>query len=244
MNESTPKLNGEVSFPISLSKYLSTSGVTSRRKATELIKDGQVKVNGSTNTEPGIKLLETDTVEFDGKTVTFGKRYYVILNKPRGYVCTSEDAHAKKKAIDLVIIPNARLFTAGRLDKDSEGLIIITNDGEYAAKLTHPRYQTQKIYRVSVDQTLSKETLEDFCTGIEDDGDILKAKSVTIEGGNIYIFTLTEGKNREIRRMIDSVNRKTVRLKRIATGKLSLDKLKTGEWRHLTDEEVNLTLNS
>lgn len=236
--------NEELKYPVSLSKFLSVSGIASRRKATDLIKAGKVKVNSMVTTEPGLKLASTDTVEFNGEKVNFGKRYYIILNKPRGYVCTSDDPHAKKKAIDLVDIPGTRLFTAGRLDKDSEGLIIITNDGDYAAKLTHPRYQTQKTYRVSTDQPLRDEDLKNFCAGVEDEGEILKAKNVEREKDSVYIFTLTEGKNREIRRMISSAKRKTVRLKRIATGKLSLGNLKPGEWRHLTEKEVNLTLSS
>jgi len=236
--------NDEIQYPVSLSKYLSVSGIASRRKATELIKAGKVKVNNTTTTEPGMKLASSDTVEFDGKKVNFGKRYYIILNKPRGYICTSDDPFAKKKAIDLIDIPDARLFTAGRLDKDSEGLIIITNDGDYAAKLTHPRYQTQKTYRVSTDKPLSSEDRKNFCTGIEDNGETLKAKSVEKISDTVYIFTLTEGKNREIRRMISSAKRKTVRLKRIATGKLSLKNLKPGEWRHLSEKEVQLTLSS
>ena len=126
----------------------------------------------------------------------------------------------------------------------SEGLIIITNDGEYAAKLTHPKYQTQKTYRVTVNEPLRDETLQLFCAGVEDDGDILKAKSVVRESDKVYIFTLTEGKNREIRRLIRSAQKRTIQLQRIATGKLSLNKLKIGEWRYLSKEEVALTLKS
>ena len=244
MGESKLMENSELIFPVSLSKYLSISGVASRRKATQLIKDGAVHVNGTTLSEPGYKLSESDRVEFQGKLIEFGKRYYVILNKPRGFVCTSDDPYAEKKAIDLVNIPNVRLFTAGRLDKDSEGLIILTNDGDYAAKLTHPRYQTQKTYCVTVDKPLDDESLKRFCEGIEDEGDILKAKSVVRESDFVYIFTLTEGKNREIRRMIRSVFTRTVNLKRVATGDLKLGALGSGSWRSLTESEISLTLST
>ena len=244
MKKSKPISGGELSFPISLSKYLSISGVASRRKATELIKFGKVKVNNLIITEPGLKLNESDVVVYDDNVIVFGQRYYIVLNKPRGYVCTSDDPYAEKKAIDLVDIPGVRLFTAGRLDKDSEGLIIITNDGEYASKLTHPKYQTQKTYRVIVSGHLNDETLARFCAGVEDQGEILKAKSVIREADNIYKFTLTEGKNREIRRLVKSARKKTIRLQRIAIGRLSLGKLKIGEWRHLSQNEVSFTLTN
>jgi 23S rRNA pseudouridine2605 synthase len=242
MDKSDIDKKEEQIYPISLSKYLSICGVASRRKSTELIKSGAVKINGISVCEPGLKIQASDKVVHKEKLVSFEKRHYVMLNKPRGYVCTSDDPFAKKKAIDLVKIPGARLFTAGRLDKDSEGLIIITNDGDYATQLTHPRFQTQKRYRVTVDATLTSEMIEQFCKGVEDEGEILTAKSVTKESDFTYLFTLTEGKNREIRRMVSWAKRKTVRLKRIATGKLSLQNLQPGKWRNLTEEEISLSL--
>jgi len=244
MNKSNATQSDSISYPVSLSKFLSISGVASRRKSTELVKNGAVSVNNTTVTEPGYKVKESDTVIHNGKTVTFGKRYYIMLNKPRGYVCTADDPHAKKKAIDLVDIPDARLFTAGRLDKDSEGLIIVTNDGDYAAKLTHPRYQTYKIYTVTTDKKIEDTDLNKFCRGIKDNGEILKAKSVVRVNDTTYTFTLTEGKNREIRRMVASTKRKTVRLKRIATGELPLKNLPMGKWKHLTSEDIQLTLKT
>lgn len=232
----------ELIYPISLSKYLSICGIASRRKSTDLIKNGAVSVNGTITCEPGLKIEESDSVSCEGKDVSFGKRHYVMLHKPRGYVCTADDPYADKKAIDLVNIPGARLFTAGRLDKESEGLIIVTNDGDYAAQLTHPRYQTLKTYHVTVDRPLTKNDIDQFCQGIRDNGETLKARSVRPLSDKIYEFKLTEGKNREIRRMIASAKRKTVRLKRIATGKLSLHDLKPGTWRFLSDKEISLSL--
>ncbi len=234
--------NDALTYPASLSKFLSVSGVASRRKSTELIKEGKIKVNGKVTLEPGLKVEENDTIEHNGKKVCYGKRYHIMLNKPRGYVCTSEDQHAKKKAIDLINIEGARLFTAGRLDKDSEGLIIVTNDGEYAAKLTHPKYQTQKTYIVTTDQSLSKEDIQRFKSGVEDNGEVLVAKNVEEKSRNVYIFTLTQGKNREIRRLVASAGRRTLRLKRVATGKLKLNDLEPGKWRFLSEEEIALSL--
>ena len=229
-------------YPVSLSKFLSICGVASRRKATELIKNEKVFVNSELITQPGYKVTEKDIVKYNNKVIQYGKRYYILLNKPRGYVCTNEDKYADKKAVDLIDIPDSRLFTAGRLDKESEGMIIVTNDGDYAKKLTHPSYQTTKTYHVTVDRELSKKNLSDFQNGITDDGEFLKAQSVKAIGRNKYEFVLTQGKNREIRRMISYAKRKTIKLKRIAIGRLSLDKLPQGKWRSLSSAEIELTL--
>lgn len=227
-----------------LSKFLSAAGVSSRRNAAELVKSGKVSVNGAVVTNPGFRVSEEDRVLCSGKPVKLEqKKYYIMLNKPRGYVCTSKDIHAARKAVDLIDIPERpRLFSAGRLDKNSEGLILFSNDGDFVNRLTHPRNRIVKTYEVSVEKTLSEENIRSFLKGIEDDGEILQALKIVPLAPLKYKFILGEGKNREIRRMIDSVGNDTRRLKRIAVGKLRLSALKSGEWRHLTPQEIEAAL--
>jgi 23S rRNA pseudouridine2605 synthase len=241
MTEKKSKSNDGI-FPTNLSRYLSLAGVASRRKCADIIKSGQVKVNGKTVIQPGEKITENDRVSYDGKIQKIGKRHYIVLNKPRGYVCTSEDKNAPKKAIDLINIPDARIFSAGRLDKDSEGLIIFTNDGDYAEKLAHPKYETTKLYRVKIDKGISDKTLKELCAGIYDDGEFLKPEKIEREKDTVFLFEMREGKKREIRRMIKYAKRKTVRLQRIAIGGLCIGTLSPGKWRFLNQEEIALSL--
>lgn len=241
MNTQTDRISDK--YPMTLSKFLSHAGVASRRKCSFIIINGEVRVNGRTEKHPGFRVSKEDSVEYNGKSVQVGKRYYIVLNKPRGYICTSQDPYAKKKAIDLIDLPEARLFSVGRLDKDSEGLIIFTNDGAYAEKLTHPRHSIMKKYRVTTDKRLSKNDMQNFCTGIIDSGEKLRAENVTEEKECVYTFIMSEGKKREIRRLIKSAGKKTVRLQRIAIGGLSLNNLPLGEWRYLKEEEITSTLS-
>ena len=235
----------ELEFPISLSKFISLCGVASRRKSTELIKAEKIKVNGEIIVEPGFKLKASDTVIYNGNKVTFLKRYYIALNKPTGYICTNEDKFAKKKAIDLIDIPEKpRLFTVGRLDKNSEGLIIITNDGEFAKKLTHPKHQVKKIYHVTTSSPISEEEIRTLTNGISDNGEFLKAQKIRNIKKNTFEFTLTQGKNREIRRMVSYIGKKTLKLKRIAIGNYKLPKeLKQGNYAELNDSDINALLS-
>lgn len=227
-----------------LTKFLSTAGVASRRHSADLIKEGHVTVNGEVQTNPGTRIGEKDVVEVDGKRVRMrAKRHYVMLHKPRGYVCTSEDEHAAKKAIDLIQLKDgARLFSAGRLDKNSEGLILFSDDGDFVAQLTHPRHGIEKTYEVSTDRPLSKEDIDRMLKGIANAGDLLKARAVRTISPTKYQLVLGEGKNREIRRMMDALGHSTNRLKRVAVGKLTLRGLDVGEWRELTKEECMLAL--
>lgn len=227
-----------------LTKFLSTAGVASRRHSADLIKAGHVTVNGEIQTNPGTRISEKDTVCVDGKHIQMRtKRHYVMLHKPRGYVCTSEDEHAAKKAIDLIQLKDgARLFSAGRLDKNSEGLILFSDDGDFVAQLTHPRHGIEKTYEVSTDRPLTKEDIARMLKGIANAGDLLKALAVRTISPTKYQLVLGEGKNREIRRMMDALGHSTNRLKRIAVGKLTLRGLDVGEWRELTREECMLAL--
>ncbi|MBQ9337911.1 MAG: rRNA pseudouridine synthase [Lentisphaeria bacterium] len=228
---------------ISLTKYLSTSGVCSRRGADALIRAGRVLVNGTAADRGAMRILPGDRVAFDGKEVApAAKKLYIMLNKPRGYVCTLEDRHAARKAVDL--IPQAkqvRLVSAGRLDKDSEGLILFSNDGDFVAHLTHPRYEVEKTYRVSLSGELNPGAIRQLTgEGVTEGGERLRAKAILPRGACHYDFILGEGKNREIRRMAACFHLEVKRLARIAVGGVRLGGLACGQCRELTGEEIEL----
>ncbi|MBR3506815.1 MAG: rRNA pseudouridine synthase [Lentisphaeria bacterium] len=229
-----------------LTKFLAASGAASRRHSAELIKAGHVSVNGEVCTDPSVRIGPGDRVSLDGKAIEPVRAYvYVMLHKPRGYVCTSEDPHAPKKALDLIHIPGVRLVSAGRLDKNSEGLILFSNDGAWIEKLTHPRHGTRKTYQVTTDRPLTPADIRLLTTaGVQNDSETLRALSIRAEAPGRYIFILGEGKNREIRRMLESLGNRTRRLKRIAVGGLRLGGLPMGQWRKLTPAEAQLALTS
>ena len=226
-----------------LAKYMSNAGIASRRRSEELIAEGHVTVNGETVTTPVcIVTPGVDNVCFDGQPIALNTAAYILLNKPVGYTCTSEDAHAKRLVYDLLPDKLRNLRYVGRLDRDTEGLLLFTNDGELIQKLTHPSNQVEKIYVADCIGKLARQNSKAMLEGIEDDGELLKAKSLRIrrqEGEHILLeLTLTEGKKREVRRLCAACGLKVVRLARIALGTLKLGELPSGEWRSLTDDEV------
>ena len=236
----------ENSAKTSLSKYLSICGIASRRKSCELIKSGKVKVNSQTVTEPGYKISNEDQIAFDGKVLSVSQKIFVMLNKPRGYVCTSEDPHAPRKALDLIKLPpsesSIRLFSAGRLDKESEGLLIFTNDGEYAEKIMHPRYEILKRYIVTTNTEIPDSMLNKIRQGINDENEFLKPHKIIRDGNCRYTFILNEGKKREIRRIVKFAGAKVKSLKRITLGSLKLGALPSGKWRYLSPEDIQAGL--
>lgn len=238
--------NKNDSGPMRLDRYLSQAGVASRREAAEIVKSGRVRVNGSYVLEPGRRVEEGDTVLVGSKKIELQRRYYIMLNKPVGYYSTASDPHADLLVLDLVKIPEpgVRLFTAGRLDKDSEGLIILTNDGDYAAKLTHPRYGILKRYKVSTERPIRDEAMERIRRGIYSEGEMIKAVDIKCVNRYSYIFTMAEGKKREVRRLVASAGAKINRLKRIAIGGLNIGSLPSGEWRFLTANDIKASLKS
>lgn len=229
-----------------LDRYLSQAGVASRRESAEIVKSGRVRVNGSYVLEPGRRIEEGDTVLVGSKKIELQRRYYIMLNKPVGYYSTASDPHAELLVLDLVKIPEpgVRLFTAGRLDKDSEGLIILTNDGDYAAKLTHPRHGVLKRYKVSTERPIRDEALARIRAGVYSEGEFIKAVDVKCVNRYSYIFTMAEGKKREVRRLVASAGAKINRLKRIAIGGLNIGSLPSGEWRYLTANDIKASLKS
>ena len=231
---------------IKLQKYFSDCGVASRRAAEEIIKKGLVKVNGEV-AELGRRVdPERDTVEYKGKKIcrpTTG-RHYILLNKPRGFVTTLSDEKGRPTVAHLVSDLGARVYPVGRLDMDSDGLLLLTDDGELANRLTHPKHEIPKIYHVTLEGEIRDDTLSALCRPMTIDGyEILpvdvKHLSYSKNIGTTLQFTLYEGRNRQIRKMCDAVGVKITRLCRVAIGKISLGSLEIGRWRHLSEDEIS-----
>lgn len=225
-------------FPMRLGRYLSLAGIAARRKSELLISEGKVSVNGKLIKEPGFKVDKTDLIEFEQRVIDLEQRIYIMLNKPRGYLCSAFDPFAEKTVFQLVDLPDKRLFTVGRLDLDSEGLLLLTDDGDFAEKITHPRYEIPKTYLVQTDKVLSGTDIESMLKGKIDDGEFLQLEKVVRKSDHEYLFTMKEGKKREIRRLVKSVSAKVIRLRRISVGHLNLGRLPLGEWRMMTDKEI------
>ena len=235
--------------PIRLQKFIAQCGIASRRKAEELILQGKVKVNGKPAVL-GDKVTSADKVTLSGKRIVMPKTHYryIMLHKPRGFITTMNDERGRKCVAELVANVGERVYPIGRLDKDSEGLLIFTNDGEFANKVMHPRNNIYKIYRVTVRPSISEDQLVKLETGVELDGKKTAPAIVHVvhqEPGRVVLeMILHEGKNREIRRMCDAVGLEVARLKRTQIGGVKMGMLKQGDWRDLTEKEVkNLLVN-
>lgn len=233
---------------VRLQKFMAECGVASRRKSEELIETGKVKVNGHI-AHIGDKINpKKDLVTVRGKKINkVDRMYYIMLNKPRGYVTTVSDELGRKTVMDLIDV-KARIYPVGRLDKDSEGLLILTNDGSFANALTHPKHNYAKVYRVTVRPSVNDEILDKLRNGIEIDGRKTAPCDVNIvteeEGRVVLEFILREGRNRQIRKMCEAVNLEVARLKRISIGPVKLGMLQPGKSRELTDNEVRKLLRS
>lgn len=221
-----------------INKFIAHAGYTSRRKADELILKGKVKINDEVILEPGIDVCDDDRVEVEGKVLSIEKKFYIKLYKPVGFITSNFDPYNEKDLNDLVDI-DKRFFTAGRLDKDSEGLLIITNDGEFTNNLIHPKYKLDKEYIVKVDKKLKDYQEKQFSQGL-DIGNGEKTSDAKIEylENNIYRVIIHQGYNRQIRRMFKVFGIKVVSLKRIRIGKISLSNLKEKEYRYFNVEEL------
>lgn len=229
---------------IRLQKYLSMCAVASRRKAEELIAQGKVKVNGKV-AQIGDKISpKHDTVTVSGrKIVGSRKHYYIMLHKPRGYITTMDDEMGRKCVAELVRDVGARVYPVGRLDKDSEGLLLMTNDGEFANHMTHPSRHIPKTYRVTVRPDVTEDMLTAFATGMEIDGRITAPADAHIiekqDNRVVMEIVLYEGRNRQIRKMCESLGLEVARLKRTSMGSLKLGMLPPGKWRELKEDEVH-----
>ena len=223
---------------IRLQKFLADAGVASRRKAEELIADGQIKVNGQVISKLGTKIdEEADEVEYNGRILNLeSNKIYLALNKPVGYIC-SADRLQGKSVLDL-IKTKERIYPVGRLDKDSSGLLLLTNDGEFANEMSHPRFSKEKEYFVVLDQDLKKDHIKKLNQGlIIDDKKLQPVKVVSAKNKSAQII-LKEGINRQIRRMLGKLGYTVIKLKRVRIGKLELGDLEEGKWREIKKEEV------
>ncbi len=228
-----------------LQKYLARCGIASRRKCEELILQGKIKVNGNVVTELGTKVSKNDLIEFDGKIVKPNEeKIYILLNKPIGYVTTAKDQFNRDTVLDLIKIKE-RIVPVGRLDMYTSGALILTNDGEFVNKLTHPKNEINKTYNVTVKGIVSKEEILKLEKGVEiDDNYLTKPATVKIlkidEEKNISRIQITihEGKNRQIRKMCEAINKKVLALHRSKIENIDVKNLKLGEWRFLSEKEI------
>lgn len=225
---------------IRLNKYISEAGICSRRKADELIDNKRVKINGMP-AEKGISInTETDKVEVDGKIIKLeDKKVYILLNKPEGYVTTASEQFNRPCVIDL-IKEDVRVYPVGRLDMYTTGLLLLTNDGEFANNITHPKHHIYKTYEVIAEKNISNEDIIKLEKGIDIGGYITKEAKVKRIASNKINITIGEGKNRQVRKMIEGVQNKVVKLHRAKIGSLTLGNLKKGQYKYLSKQELEL----
>jgi len=233
---------------VRLQKFLADAGVASRRAGEQYILDGRVAINGETVRQLGTRVDPLrDRVTVDGQAVRGRRKLYIALHKPRGCVCSRRDEFERPTVYDLLPAEWAHLHTVGRLDYDTEGLIFLTNDGEFALRLTHPRYGVRKRYRVTAEGRVEQETLDRFTRGVFHDGEKLRAETARLSSSSlarsVVEVALTEGKNREVRRLFQSQGLTVKRLQRVQIGKIKLGELKPGKWRTLTEPEIKSLLD-
>lgn len=236
--------NYDPTVPMRLNKFLANAGVCSRRDADKYIEAGVVSVNGVVVTELGTKVLRTDEIKFHDNPVNIEKKVYVLLNKPKGYVTTSDDPQNRKTVMDLV--HNAcpeRIYPVGRLDRNTTGVLLLTNDGELASKLTHPKFLKKKIYHVTTDQNVSAADLRQIAEGITlEDGEI-KADEIEYASATDKKqvgIEIHSGKNRIVRRIFESLGYHVVKLDRVYFAGLTKKNVRRGDWRYLTEKEVQM----
>lgn len=229
-----------------LQKYFSMCSVMSRRKSEEFISQGRVKINEKIAKLGDRVNFRKDKVTLDGKEIVLSpeEKYYIMLNKPRGFVTTMNDEHGRKCVADLVKDIPARIYPVGRLDKDSEGLLIMTNDGDFANTVIHPSKNIRKTYLTTVRPNVTDDQLTKLCVGIEIDGFKTQPAIINVlyqtDDKACLEISIKEGRNRQIRKMCEQVGLKVIRLKRISIGTLKLGTLKSGKWRNLSESEIKL----
>jgi 23S rRNA pseudouridine2605 synthase len=227
---------------IRLQRYLAMAGAGSRRHCEEFILTGRVTVDRETIRELGYRVIPGQEVRLDGERVKLARKSWYLLNKPVGYLCTTRDPDGRPRVLDLFAGTRERLFTVGRLDESSQGLLLVTNDGELAHRLAHPRFQVRKVYQVQVAGSPPRELLEQLKRGLyfaEGRFQVTDARFIRAKGNSsILELVLTEGQNREIRRLLAKVGHKVQRLERVALGPVKLGDLPIGQHRPLTFQEV------
>ncbi len=227
--------------PVRLNRFIAASGLCSRRKADDFIKAGRVKVNGDVTTELGTKVNKGDVVFVNGKRLDPSPKKYLLLNKTRNTITTVKDDRGRATVLDTVGPDSEGLFPVGRLDRNTEGLLILTNDGDLAHRLTHPSFGVQKIYEVGTEEIVTDADLQTLRTGVELDDGVAKADRVTrVDGvtGNIIALAIHEGRNRQVRRMMEAMGYKVKLLRRVKYGNLTIKGVRKGRWRILTPKEI------
>ncbi len=227
-----------------LQKYMAKCGVASRRKSEKIILEGRVTVNGLVVKELGTIIdPNKDIVKVDNKEIQIEKnKVYIMLNKPEGYVTTLKDKHSDKIVLDLIKSIEERIFPVGRLDLDTSGLLLMTNDGDLAYKLTHPSHEVPKKYIALVEGVPNNKKLNRFRKGLKIDGRVTAEAYVKIvkryKDSSVLKISIHEGRNRQVRKMCEYIKHPVIKLKRVAIGELNLDNLEIGKWRYLTEKEV------
>lgn len=230
--------------PVRLNKFLANAGVCSRREADEYIQAGVVKVNGEVVTELGTKVMRTDEVVFHDQPVSLEKKVYVLLNKPKDCVTTSDDPQQRKTVMDLVknVCPE-RIYPVGRLDRNTTGVLLLTNDGDLASKLTHPKYLKKKVYHVFLDKNVTAHDMQKIAEGVElEDGEV-HADAIEYAHDtdkNQVGIEIHSGKNRIVRRIFESLGYHVIKLDRVQFAGLTKKNLRRGDWRFLTAQEVDM----
>jgi len=231
-----------------LQKYLADCGIASRRKCEEIIASGRVSVNGNIITEMGHRVQDGDTVCIDGNHINGeSKKHYYAFHKPVGVISASSDDRGRKTVLDYFEDVDERLFVVGRLDYDTEGLIFVTNDGDFANKVTHPKFESTKLYEAVCSGSIDDRDIYHLRTGINIDGRMTskaEVKTISVKHDKTILhIQIHEGRNRQIRKMIEAVGARVIRLKRIQIGPVSLDNLAPGQYRRLKMDEINFFLN-
>ena len=232
---------------VRLQKFLAEAGIASRRASEQIILSGRVTVNGKSVRELGTKVHpDQDEIAVDGDPVRVRRKIYIALNKPPGFLCTRKDPLERHTIGDLLPQEWSHLVNVGRLDRESEGLLFLTNDGDFALQLTHPRFGVRKVYRVTAEGRVDRSLLAKFTAGVRDCGELLKAEKATLISANnshsVIEMELAEGKNREIRRLLAALDVNVERLQRIQIGRIKLGELPLGKWRTLTEPEIKSLL--
>ncbi len=230
--------------PIRLNKFLANAGICSRREADEFIQAGVVKVNGDVVSELGVKVLPTDTIMFHDQTVNIERKVYILLNKPKDCVTTSDDPQERLTVMDLVKgACFERIYPVGRLDRNTTGVLLLTNDGDLASKLTHPKFEKRKIYQVTLDRNLTEADFRSITEGVTLDEELIAVDNLSYvdpDKSNVIGIEIHSGQNRVVRRIFESFGYKVFKLDRVYFAGLTKKNLPRGKWRHLTEKEVNL----